>query len=212
MEDVGTPDIEAPSEKVSTDDLSFKDAFSMARKGGDKSFTWRGKKYTTDVAGDKKPAASVTKETTVEVSSAPRRANLAPRGANSPTVPVPKKSISGAIAARMGTMAQRERGAKEGYKPGDIGRAFAARFGTMGQRERGKAEGYETNFKRGGMVPTRSGVEALKVDRKASIDGVAARGKTKGTVIKMASGGSVGSASRRADGIAQRGKTRGRMV
>lgn len=29
---------------------------------------------------------------------------------------------------------------------------------------------------------------------------------------KMAKGGSVGSASRRADGIAQRGKTRGRMM
>ena len=38
--------------------------------------------------------------------------------------------------------------------------------------------------------------------------GIESRGKTKGTVIKMATGGSVGSASRRADGIAQRGKTR----
>jgi len=35
------------------------------------------------------------------------------------------------------------------------------------------------------------------------------RGLTEGKVIKMAAGGSVGSASRRADGIAQRGKTRG---
>jgi len=38
--------------------------------------------------------------------------------------------------------------------------------------------------------------------------GIEARGKTKGTIIRMASGGSVSSASRRADGIAQRGKTR----
>jgi hypothetical protein len=38
--------------------------------------------------------------------------------------------------------------------------------------------------------------------------GIESRGKTKGTVIRMASGGSVSSASRRADGIAQRGKTR----
>jgi hypothetical protein len=37
--------------------------------------------------------------------------------------------------------------------------------------------------------------------------GIESRGKTKGTIIKMASGGSVG----RADGIAQRGKTRGKM-
>jgi len=38
--------------------------------------------------------------------------------------------------------------------------------------------------------------------------GIESRGKTKGTVIRMAAGGSVSSASRRADGIAQRGKTR----
>ena len=38
--------------------------------------------------------------------------------------------------------------------------------------------------------------------------GIESRGKTKGTMIRMATGGSVGSASRRADGIAQRGKTR----
>ena len=35
--------------------------------------------------------------------------------------------------------------------------------------------------------------------------------KKGGSVKKMASGGSVSSASRRADGIAQRGKTKGRM-
>jgi len=39
--------------------------------------------------------------------------------------------------------------------------------------------------------------------------GIESRGKTKGTVIKMATGGSVSS---RADGIAQRGKTKGRMI
>jgi hypothetical protein len=38
--------------------------------------------------------------------------------------------------------------------------------------------------------------------------GIEAHGKTQGTIIKMATGGSVGSASRRADGIAQRGKTK----
>jgi len=38
--------------------------------------------------------------------------------------------------------------------------------------------------------------------------GIESRGKTKGTIVRMATGGSVSSASRRADGIAQRGKTR----
>jgi hypothetical protein len=38
--------------------------------------------------------------------------------------------------------------------------------------------------------------------------GIESHGKTKGTMVRMATGGSVSSASRRADGIAQRGKTR----
>jgi hypothetical protein len=37
-------------------------------------------------------------------------------------------------------------------------------------------------------------------------------GKKKGGCVKMAKGGSVGSASKRADGCAVRGKTRGKMV
>ena len=44
-------------------------------------------------------------------------------------------------------------------------------------------------------------------------DGVASKGKTKGTMVKMASGGSVGGSYRRvADGIATKGKTKGKMV
>ena len=39
--------------------------------------------------------------------------------------------------------------------------------------------------------------------------GIEAKGKTKGTMVKMASGGM---ASKRADGIAQRGKTVGKML
>lgn len=35
---------------------SFKDAFAAARKGGGKSFEWNGKKYTTEMAGEKKAA------------------------------------------------------------------------------------------------------------------------------------------------------------
>jgi len=37
-------------------------------------------------------------------------------------------------------------------------------------------------------------------------------GKKKGGCVKMAKGGSVSSASKRADGCAQRGKTRGKLV
>ena len=59
-----------------------------------------------------------------------------------------------------------------------------------------KHEKAEMGMKRGGMMKYAKG------------GGIESRGKTKGTIIRMASGGSVSSASRRADGIAQRGKTR----
>lgn len=42
---------------------SFKEAFAEARKGGGKTFEWNGKKFTTEVAGEKaaaKPSAKVT--------------------------------------------------------------------------------------------------------------------------------------------------------
>jgi hypothetical protein len=62
------------------------------------------------------------------------------------------------------------------------------------------------------MAATRLGaVPAMSkggVTKKMAIGGgIESRGKTKGTIIKMAAGGTVGSVSRRADGIAQRGKT-----
>lgn len=43
------------------DDMTFGQAFKAARSGGDKTFTWRGKKYTTEMASDK-PKASVKTE------------------------------------------------------------------------------------------------------------------------------------------------------
>jgi hypothetical protein len=42
--------------------------------------------------------------------------------------------------------------------------------------------------------------------------GVEKKGKTKGKTVKMAKGGMVGKASKRADGVAQRGKTKCKMV
>lgn len=40
------------------EDMTFKERFAQARKDGDKTFEWRGKKFTTEVASDK-PKASV---------------------------------------------------------------------------------------------------------------------------------------------------------
>ena len=69
-----------------------------------------------------------------------------------------------------------------------------------------KHEKAEMGMAKGGM-PMKDGKPAF-MKKFAKGGGIEARGKTKGTIIRMASGGSVSSASRRSDGIAQRGKTR----
>jgi len=69
-----------------------------------------------------------------------------------------------------------------------------------------KHEKAEMGMKKGGM-PMKDGKPAF-MKKFAKGGGIESRGKTKGTIIRMAMGGSVSSASRRADGIAQRGKTK----
>jgi len=82
----------------------------------------------------------------------------------------------------------------------------------------------ESKMKKGGMArggmkmpmammsklrtPTMAATKLGAVPAMAKGGGIESKGKTKGKVIKMAAGGSVSSASRRADGIAQRGKTK----
>ena len=61
----------------------------------------------------------------------------------------------------------------------------------------------KSDMKKGGM-PIKDGKPAF-MKRFAKGGGIESRGKTQGTIIKMAAGGSVSS---RADGIAQRGKTK----
>ena len=65
------------------------------------------------------------------------------------------------------------------------------------------AESQEGDMKKGGRVKSSASSRA---------DGIAQRGKTRGSMPTMKKGGSVSSASSRADGIAQRGKTKGRIV
>ena len=87
-----------------------------------------------------------------------------------------------------------------------------------------KHEKAEEGMKKGGMArggmkmpmsmmsklrtPTMAATKLGAVPAMAKGGGIESKGKTKGKVIKMAAGGSVSSASRRADGIAQRGKTK----
>ncbi len=55
-------------------------------------------------------------------------------------------------------------------------------------------------------------MEGKKMRKYARGGGIESKGKTRGHIVKMASGGHVGSASKRADGCATKGKTKGRMM
>lgn len=55
QKEVDTVTSQATEPKATASEGSFKDAFKDARKDGKKSFTWKGKKYNTEVAGEDKP-------------------------------------------------------------------------------------------------------------------------------------------------------------
>ena len=187
---------------------SFKDAFKAARKAGQGTFTWQGKKYTTKLESENKPAA--------------------PAAAKPAAAPAaPKVEAAPAAAPKSARETQAEADARPGSGAGF--RRLAARFGTAGQRKEMKALGYgdedegsdespamrrmriarevaETSSRgprgRGSAVKNMSTAERRMYD--------AGRGMNRGGGVKKYAGG--GSVSRRADGIASRGKTRCKIV
>ena len=173
--------------RMSSDDegMSFKDAFKAARKAGDSTFTWQGKKYTTEMAGEKKSAAPtrVTKtETTTEVEAPESSSRRAYRGSK----PGSARVGSGRYDDPTSSYGERVLSPFKRLVGGNL----------FGQRE-------VERVARGAGVGTE---EARRRIREAGMSGG-------GSVKKYAKGGSVkSSASRRADGIAQRGKTRGRII
>lgn len=79
----------------------FGDAFKAARAAGDKTFTWRGKSYTTDMAGEKKAAPRPTRAAPASTPkpAASTTARAAPASTPKPAASAPaaagKKGLSG---------------------------------------------------------------------------------------------------------------------
>jgi hypothetical protein len=168
----------------SDDGMSFKQAFAAARKAGDSSFTWQGKKYTTEVAGSKKPSSEVkvTKtETSVEAPS-----SSGPRSGGRGSKPGMARVGSGRYDDPTSSFGER------------VTSPFRKLTDIFGRRE-------EEDVMRNMNV---SRDEARKrLDARKAATGM--RGG--GSIKKYRGGGSVSSASKRADGIAQKGKTRGKI-
>jgi hypothetical protein len=166
------------------DGMSFKQAFAAARKAGDSSFTWQGKKYTTEVAGSKKPSSEVkvTKtETSVEAPS-----SSGPRSGGRGSKPGMARVGSGRYDDPTSSFSERVTSPLR--KLTDI----------FGRRE-------EESVMRNMGVGREEARKRLEARKAAS--GM----RHGGSINKYRSGGSVSSASKRADGIAKKGKTRGKI-
>jgi hypothetical protein len=143
---------------------SFKEAFAAARGNGDKTFSYNGKLYATELA------SSTPKKTSPAPMQQEKAAPIfSNEGRNKPMPSKPSMGSDNASAMSVNERIKKSlASAREGSGPTDSR--------SVNQRIK----------------------EALGM-------------KKGGAVKKMASGGSVSSASRRADGIATKGKTRGRI-
>ena len=174
------PEMKAEPEKPKT----FKEAFAEARAAGDKTFTWNGKKYTTEVAGSKAPSPV---SRTSSSAPAPAPASRAASSASS------EDEYSGrARLQKMFGTAEGRANVKPDIKASDIA---AAKKAGMEREARNRADLFgpaTTTLKK---IGARMGPQSMRDQLKA--EGYAKGGMT---------------ASKRADGIAQRGKTRGTIV
>ena len=190
---------------------SFGQAFKDARASGAGTFTWRGKKYNTEVAkGGAKSAQSpnfidrlINDSSRARILSTGPNYEAAPGGYASPM----KRGGQVKNFAKGDSMESKAMVKKE------VG--FMKKKGapaSMIKHEMAEMKG----MKKGGMMRAKKDIAAdqmamapyKKGGAMARGGGIESRGKTKGTMVKMAAGGFV----RQADGIAQRGKTKGTQV
>jgi hypothetical protein len=227
--DEGIKSYGEPQKSVKTEEgpqkrQSFAEAFKDARTSGDSTFTWNGKKYSTEMA---KPAAKPVAKLAADV---PKRSisdvskntsdffrrdisnwNRFAKGGMTKGVEkkLPTSKQMGALGMKSGGM--KESKAMVGKEvdfmkkmgaPKSMVKHEAAEMGAMKKGGMAKYMTFSKTGKPAGMKP---------VSKMARGGGIESKGKTKGTIIKMAAGGLAGG-HKAADGIAQRGKTKGMKV
>jgi hypothetical protein len=183
---------------------SFKEAFAEARAAGDKTFEYMGKKYTTELASDKKKADDTKYGEDKEMV---RKAYQTAGEMRKPKVDEAK---------RQADMAKNEKGVERVAPELDVlpmgkivagGAAAAAALkgmSTLGKRYAAKEAAEKATVDKAAKIA--AGKEAAKKSR-AEASG-AMKGDVRGDELRYRAGGKVSSASKRADGCAIRGKTR----
>ena len=174
----------------------FGKAFRAARSAGDKTFTFNGKKYTTEMApeeqksvgGKPKMGASVPRDSDTRKGEIMTSKNAKPRDEY---VRSGQKSFDTETEFVPPDMSK--------YKPRRDPEALTSTVKPGTNTNYENTETSDMAYKRGGKVTPAKFMSFSKTGKPAGMK----------SVTKMASGGS---ASSRGDGIAARGKTRGRMV
>jgi hypothetical protein len=169
---------------------NFKQAFAAARKAGDRTFMHGGKRYTTELASDKKSAPS--KYGDVVKGSELGSQDFSSRSKTADSKPAERKSSASGygVPAAIGAAAL--------AAGASAARSMRTKRGAAGRR----------------VEPTMSESKVQTIDPfdQMAMDRMTGEGgRKKGGHIKAKKMASGGSASSRADGIAQRGKTRGRV-
>lgn len=181
-----TIDVKGPSRlresKPAAGGSSFGAAFAAARKAGDKTFTWRGKSFTTEMAGEKK--------------AAPARSAPAKAPASTPAkIPAPAKAVADR-AAGYRAMFQRSDGTAGFTKDTPKPKAEPKQDPNWGRKVIAKRDA-EAAAKRRFLPDGRLNPAAVRKDGTVDMSYKAKGGSVKG----YAKGGSI-------DGCAVRGKTK----
>lgn len=153
-----------PSSEPAESEKTFKQAFAEARREGDKTFMWRGKKYSTELAGSKpakEPRIERRVETTEVISKPAKTAKEEMADIVSRT---PLRNPSGGIDIQNALRRSQEVGA--------AGMKESGRQARVDRIRRNVGSNLETyGMKSGG-----------KVSASKRADGIAQRGKTKGRI------------------------------
>ena len=193
----------------STFKQAFADARKESLKGGPKTFEWNGKKYGTALKGETK-AKSKSKSEDKEVLGSNVTNSVRMQDIDN-VRNLAGKALSN-VKERRDIIANQEQAKLADLMQTGTGRAMMdkamPRAGQKMKDMNDKVDAYSTEFNKRDKIQKDAGAargETFVVDSDNT------EFKRGGKVKKMASGGATKSAASRGDGIAQRGKTRGTM-
>jgi hypothetical protein len=205
--DSNIKDIDGEGGYTSPRKLSFGEEFASARRSGKKTFEYDGKKFSTELRSERKGGGSkVTSEPPVivkkeDLGSQDFSSKAAAQESGAPSYAVPAALLgSGAAAALAKKMMDR------GGSPASTTRVEPRITSARGMPGGSLSDPYAMNL--GSDLDPRA---TMRMNPRMGVDSQGIEFKKGGKVKKMASGGKVSSASKRADGIAIRGKTKGRI-